>query len=154
MQEFTWEYIVNVANVWLIRCPLNWVTQVFLLIHTCTVGMVRHRLHRKGDYGIRFMSQPVILTSGQLSCSAAVRAREWKDNKADGQGTEKEILFALSLFAQFSAGQILAQALYGSSPLLGFIPPPTPHAHTHHCLQRLKWQKRGDKGREEVGDKQ
>lgn len=48
-------------------------------------------------------------------------------------GTEKEIVFALSMFAQFSAGQILASALGSRSSLLGFNLTP--------CPQRLESQK-------------
>lgn len=54
-------------------------------------------------------------------------------------GTEKEIVFALSMFAQFSAGQILARVLGNRSSLLGFNPTP--------CLQRLKGRKRTGGGR-------
>lgn len=55
-------------------------------------------------------------------------------------GTEKEIVFALSMFAQFSAGQILARVLSSRSSLLGFNLTP--------CPQRLKGKKRrGERGR-------
>lgn len=49
-------------------------------------------------------------------------------------GTETEIVFALSMFAQFSAGQILARVLGSRSSLLGFDPTP--------CPQGLKGKKK------------
>lgn len=49
-------------------------------------------------------------------------------------GTEKEIVFALSMFAQFSAGQILVRVLSSRSSLLGF--------NFTACSQRLKGKKR------------
>lgn len=52
-------------------------------------------------------------------------------------GTEKEIVFALSMFAQFSAGQILAHVLSSRSSLLGFNPIP--------CPLRLKGKKRTER---------
>lgn len=64
-----------------------------------------------------------------------------KGQQGTQPGTEKEIVFALSMFAQFSAGQILAGVLDSRSSLLGSNPTP--------CPQRVKGRKRTGSGRGE-----
>lgn len=53
-----------------------------------------------------------------------------KGQRGRQPGTEKEIVFALSVFAQFSTGQILARTLSSRSSLLGF--------NLTLCSQRLE----------------
>lgn len=65
-----------------------------------------------------------------------------KGQRGRQPGTEKEIVFALSVFAQFSAGQILARALGSRSSLLGFNLTPT----------KTKRQKENREGGGEVED--
>lgn len=104
---------------------------------------------------IRFMPQPVIclkttcaqcvhwLPCGEL-CSSSTDRERMKRQQGRQPGTEKEIVFALSMFAQFSAAQILALVL--SSFFLHWAWP---------CPQRLKGKiKKRDQGEgEKIEDK-
>lgn len=64
-------------------------------------------------------------------------SNEWTTRQT-ARDREREIVFALSMFAQFSAGQILACVLSSRSSLLGFNLTPCPH--------RLKGKKGAGRG--------
>lgn len=69
-----------------------------------------------------------------VSQQPALHRKGIKGKQGRQPGTEKEIVSALSMFAQFSAGQILACVLGSHSSLLGFNLTP--------CPQKLKGKKR------------
>lgn len=117
--------IWSFANMWFVAVLLDRIAQVFLM------------MQKDQKRIIRFIHQPVIclkrrcrgLTSSQPRSTDGKRMIG-QQGRQPGTGTEAGIAFALSVFAQFSAGQILVCVLGGRSPLLGFDPTPCPQGLT------------------------
>lgn len=111
--------------------PVGGIAQVFIINYT-------HRCRKSTRNGLWYQIYPstndLLDNNMCTACALVNRQSDLRQRRKDrkgmkGQqgrqpGTAKEIVFALSMFAQFSAGQILALVLGSRSCLLDLTPFP------------------------------
>lgn len=148
--------IISFTNVCFSTALFDWIAQVSIIKYkhwcrkTCTRNGLWYRLYPSASDLLENTMCPVVNQQSALR-QRRVDRKGMKGQQGGRPGTEKGIVFALSVFAQFSAGQILASVLGSRSSLLGFNLTP--------CPQRLNGKKkRTGRGRKEdqmmEGDKE
>lgn len=146
--------IISFTNEGFIAGKLDLIEQVYPISHTYTCWC-RKTYTRNGLWYQIYPTPSGLLENNMCTVCALVNQQSALHQRRRGRkgmkgqqgrqpGTEKEIVFALSMFAQFSAGQILARVLSSRSSLLGSDLAP--------CPQRLKDKKKiGKEGKVEDG---